>query len=379
MTPRVRAWLRTLLAAAILTVLVRRLGTGAFVDGLRLVDVRAVLAALGIGLLTTALSVWRWRLVARRLGLALPLGTALADYYQALFLNAVLPAGVLGDAHRAVRHGRRAGDLGRGVRAVVLERVGGQVVLVAAGAVALLADPAPAGALARDLLPRDLPRSLEFTAAAPIVLAAVGVPAAWIRRGTIASRLRGAVAALVADTRLGLLARNTWPGVLALSAGALSGYLALFLLAARTAGSAAPAGRLLPLLLLALLAMALPVNVGGWGPREAFCAVSFGAAGLGAQQGLTTAVTYGVLAFVASLPGALVPIFRRVLRRGAGTGPAPAAGAPAPAALTAVTARTARTARAAEEGEVVGERRDQVLQDGLSLAGRGQGRPADDP
>jgi len=34
--------------------------------------------------------------------------------------------------------------------------------------------------------------------------------------------------------------------------------------------------------------------------------VAFGAAGLGAAQGLTTGVVYGVLALVAALPGALV-------------------------------------------------------------------------
>ncbi|RAY17105.1 UPF0104 family protein [Actinomadura craniellae] len=322
---RTRAWLQLLAGVAILLVLAWRLGTGAFADGLRLVDGRAILAALAIGLLTTAFSVWRWWLVARRLGLPLPPGTALADYYQALFLNAVLPAGVLGDAHRAVHHGRRAGDLGRGVRAVVLERAGGQAVLVAAGVLVLLAHPALAGAVVG-----DPGRGLGAAAAVLAVLAAVAAVCAW--RGLIAAkwpRWHGAVATVAADTRRGLLARNTWPGVLVLSAGALLGYLALFLVAARTAGATAPAGRLLPLMLLALLAMALPLNVGGWGPREAFSAVAFGAAGLGAEQGLTTAVIYGVLTFVAALPGAAVLVFRR---------------------------RSALTAGAAEDGQVVGER-----------------------
>jgi uncharacterized membrane protein YbhN (UPF0104 family) len=307
-----------LLAVAILVVLAWRLGTGAFVDGLRLVNGPAVVAALGIGLLTTVFSVWRWWLVAHRLGLPLPLLTAVADYYRALFLNAVLPAGVLGDAHRAVRHGQQVGDVGRGVRAVVLERTGGQVVLVAAGVIVLLADPSLATAVAGDIMP-----SLGITAAVLGGLAAVAAFAAWARRGTSTPRWRRAVMTAVADARLGLLARDAWPGVLALSAAALAGYLLLFLVAARTAGSVAPIGRLLPLMLLALLVMALPVNVGGWGPREAFLAVAFGAVGLGAEQGLTIAVVYGVLAFVASLPGAVVLL----LRRGTGAGRAPSPGA----------------------------------------------------
>ena len=62
---------------------------------------------------------------------------------------------------------------------------------------------------------------------------------------------------------------------------------------------------MLPLALLVMLAAALP-NVGGWGPREGVTAWAFAAAGLGASLGVATAVVYGVMVFVASLPGAAV-------------------------------------------------------------------------
>ena len=257
------ATLRPLVAVAILAGLAWRLGTGAFVDALRLVDGAALSAALGIGLLTTVCSVWRWRLVARGLGIPLPFGTALADYYRALFLDAVLPAGVLGDAHRAIRHGRRAGDVGRGIRAVVLERVAGQVVLVVVGVGVLLGEPSLSAALGLRLLP-----GLGVAAAVLGGLVVVGALAAWAWRGRGGRISLGPMATALTDARLGLLARNVWPGVLAFSLATLAGHLTLFLVAARTAGSAAPAGRLLPLMLLALLAMALPVNVGGWAPRR---------------------------------------------------------------------------------------------------------------
>ncbi|MFC4529356.1 lysylphosphatidylglycerol synthase transmembrane domain-containing protein [Sphaerisporangium dianthi] len=346
MMRRMWPWLRMIVAVAILLVLVWRLGTGAFVDGLRLVDGPAVLAALGIGLLTTVFSVWRWRLLADRLGLPLPVLTAVADYYRALFLNAVLPAGVLGDAHRALRHGRSAGDVGRGVSAVVLERTAGQVVLVGAGVTALLVEPSLAATMVHSLMP-----GLAVLLGG---LAAAGVLAAWVWRRTDAPRWRRAVTTALVDVRRGLLARDAWPGVLGLSAVVLLGYVAMFLVAARTAGSAAPIGRLVPLALLALLVMALPVNVGGWGPREAFSAVAFGAVGLGAPQGLTTAVVYGVLAFVASLPGAVVLLLRRGTRS---ADRVPAAEAPA---------------LGAEDGEVGAERFDQALEDGFPLARRSQ-------
>ena len=249
-------------------------------------------------------SAWRWRLVARSLGMNLSLPGAVADCYQALFLNSVLPAGVLGDVHRAVDQGRRSGDVGRGVRAVVLERLAGQLVLMAVAVVVLAARPTLIR-VAGDLLPGG-----GWWLAAT-VLASLG-GAAWVWRAPLA--------ALTADLRA-VLRADTWPGVVGLSVLALAGYLAMFVFAARAAGSAAPVAELLPLLVLALLAMSVPVNVGGWGPREAAAAVGFGAVGLGAGQGLGTAVVYGVLGLVSCLPGGVVLLLRRVTRSARTTTP----------------------------------------------------------
>jgi hypothetical protein len=81
---------------------------------------------------------------------------------------------------------------------------------------------------------------------------------------------------------------------------------------------------MLPLALLAMLGMVVP-GIAGWGPREGATAWVFGAAGLGAGQGVATAVVYGVMVLVAALPGALVLLggrFEPALRSlvaGAGT------------------------------------------------------------
>ncbi|WP_018334465.1 lysylphosphatidylglycerol synthase domain-containing protein [Actinomycetospora chiangmaiensis] len=271
-----------LLVAAV----VAHLGAGAVLDGLRAVSVGAVAAALGIGSVTTAAAAARWCLVARGVGLRLGFGRALADCYRAQFLNSVLPAGVLGDVHRAVDHGRRNADVARGVRAVVLERVAGQVVVVAACAVLLVVLPGPV----RDLID---PVTVLWVLAVVAAVALAAVPLVRARGG-------GALSTVGADLRAGLLTRRTGPGVVGCSVVATAGHLALLAVAA---GPVAPVGELLPLLALALLAMGLPVNVGGWGPREAVMAAAFGAAGLGAATGLAAAVTYGVLALVSCAPG----------------------------------------------------------------------------
>lgn len=293
----------TLAGTAILAVVFWRMGTGVFVDGLRRIDGGTLAAAVGIGVLTTVFSAWRWCAVTRSLGLGLPLGPAVADYYRALFLNAALPGGVLGDVHRAVRHGQSSGDMGRGVRAVVIERTAGQLVLAVVGVTVLLVLPSPV---------------LEQTrhAAGVTALAALGALAIWAavrmgRRPSAGAKGRGRrIRAVLTEARGVLLNRDSGPAVLISSVAVLAGYVATFLLAAHVAGSAATPLELLPLALLALIAMSLPLNVGGWGPREGVTAWSFGAAGLGASQGLTVAVVYGVLSFAAALPGALVLVAR---------------------------------------------------------------------
>ncbi|QJY46815.1 lysylphosphatidylglycerol synthase domain-containing protein [Pseudonocardia broussonetiae] len=292
--------MKALAGAAVLVALAVWVGTDAVLDGLAAIDAAAVLAALAVGLLTTLCAAGRWCLVARGLGVALPFGTAVADTYRASFLNSVLPAGVLGDVHRAVRHGR---DDGRGLRAVVLERTAGQVVVVVAGLAVLLARPVLLGGL--------LP-------ALGLGLALLGTVGLVARR---VPRLRALLGAAASDVRV--LARRTGPAVVALSLTALAGYLALFVVAARAAGATAPVAELLPLLVLSLLAMVLPLNVGGWGPREAVGAVAFSAAGLGAAQGLTAAVVYGVLGMIACLPGLAVVLLARAPRPTAVPEPVP--------------------------------------------------------
>ncbi|WP_422735097.1 lysylphosphatidylglycerol synthase transmembrane domain-containing protein [Micromonospora sp. WMMD729] len=293
------AWARVVGGAGLLAVLLWQVGGGAFLAGVRLIDAPALAAALLIGVLTTVCAAWRWSLVAGGLGVRLPLATAVAHCYRAVFLNATLPGGVLGDVHRAVRHGRDAGDVSRGIRAVVWERTAGQVVLVGVALVVLAAFPSPV----RGYLP-----------AAAALLVAVGLAAVLLARlspGTGRSRWARGLRTAVADVRAGLLARRTWLGVLVASAVMVAGHLATFLVAARTAGSDAPLTRLLPLTLLALLAMGLPLNVAGFGPREGVAAWVFGAAGLSAAEGVATATVYGALVLVASLPGAAVLLARR--------------------------------------------------------------------
>jgi uncharacterized membrane protein YbhN (UPF0104 family) len=285
-------WVNLAAAAGTLGVLVWSVGTGPFLDGLQAVDGRALAAAFALAVLTTVCCAWRWRIVARGLGVDLPLSAAVAAYYRSLFLNVTLPGGVLGDVHRGITHGRETSDIGRGLRAVAWERSAGQVVQAVLTVALLLVLPSP------------------VQAAMPIV--AVGLLAA------LAAILAGARSRnrVGHELRHGLLAKQAWPAITLASALVVAGHVVTFLIAARTAGATAPAAELVPLSLLVLLAAALP-NIGGWGPREGMTAWAFAAAGLGASLGVATAVVYGVMVFVATLPGAAVLVAGWVRRNGA--------------------------------------------------------------
>jgi uncharacterized membrane protein YbhN (UPF0104 family) len=287
------AWARLAGAAATFAVLLWRVGTGPFLDGIRNVDARALAAATAIAAVTTACCAWRWRIVARGLGIDLPMPAAVAACYRSVFLNLTLPGGVVGDVHRGVSHGRDVSDVGRGLRAVVWERSAGQVVQTVVTIVVLL------------VLPSPVRSSMPIVAAGVVVAALAAVLMTRAGRGHGHSpwaRLRRAVAG---DIRYGLLARRAWLGITLASAVVVAGHAATFVIAARAVGVTASPSRMLPLALLVMLAMVLP-SVGGWGPREGVTAWVFGAAGLGASQGVATAVAFGVLVFVASLPGAAV-------------------------------------------------------------------------
>jgi glycosyltransferase 2 family protein len=286
-------WARPVGGAAIIAFLLWRLGTGPFLHGVRMINGWALAGALGLGAVTTVCCAWRWSLVARGLGVRLPLGPAVAQCYRSVFLNATLPGGVLGDVHRAVRHGQDVGDVSRGIRAVVWERTAGQLVQTVLAVVLLFVLPSPV----RPYMP--------IVAA---VAAAAAVAALLVAR-TLGSRLARALRTARADVRDALLARHIWPGVVLTSAACVLCHLAMFVVSARTAGATASLSTLVPLALLALLAMSVPLNVGGWGAREGVAAWAFGAAGLTVTQGVATAVVYGALVLVSSLPGAGVLLF----------------------------------------------------------------------
>ena len=261
---------------------------------LRRLDTRWIGAAVAVSVLQIVTSAWRWRFTAGRLGLALPFGRAVREYYLAMFLNQLLPGGVAGDVSRAWRHARTE-QPGPAVRAVILERASGQIVMIGVAVVSCLALP--------EALRRGVP--IGWLVAAALSGAAVGLMT-WVRRR--ARRDKGSatlVDVLLHDARTALLARAAFPLQLASSAVIVASYLATFVIAARAMGSTTPLGTLVPLIPLVLLTMLIPVSIAGWGVREGAAALLWAGADLSAAEGAAISAAYGLLVLLASLPGAL--------------------------------------------------------------------------
>jgi glycosyltransferase 2 family protein len=296
---RARARVRTAAAVAVVVATVAVVGAGPFLRGIASVSVGAIAVALLLFACATAACAWRWVAIATGLGLPLSWRSAFAAYYRSQFLNTVLPGGVLGDVHRAYLHGRENDRMGPAARAVAAERIAGQVVQLAVTLAILL----PLG-FASALAPLQWSAGVIAAAAAAGILVVVAIPAS---RRWMLSELR--------ILRPVLTRASTLIVVVAASVLALAAHVSLFLVAGAAVGVSAGSGELVPIALVVLTASAIPINVGGWGPREAASGAVFALAGIGGAAGVAVSTAFGVLALIAVAPGALVLLIDRIRAR----------------------------------------------------------------
>lgn len=284
---------RIVVAGGVLVAIATRVGAGPFLHGLLSLNAPTIGASVVLYAVATAAAAWRWRVIAARLGLGLRWSMAVRMYYRSQFLNSVLPGGVVGDVHRAAVHGRDAESVGAAARAVVLERTVGQAVQFALAVVIVAWSGAEFGGL--------------LSPAIGIGLAVAGVLAVSVLAAGWASvRVRRALRHEAAELRAGLGSRAVSARVVAASVVVVSCHVAIFAIATRAVGASVPPMQLLTLAFVVLLAASIPLNIGGWGPREGVAGWAFAMAGLGASTGVSAATLYGVLAIISAVLGAVV-------------------------------------------------------------------------
>ena len=264
-----------------------------------------VLLAVLISVLQVIGSAWRWRYTASQLGIDLSLRQAVQEYYLATFLNQILPGGVMGDVSRAWRHSRILlssgfGKTGKAVRAVILERLSGQMVMCVTAVISFMF-------LSINF---DLISLFWMFGIVVLVVLVIGLCVAWIaRRDDSFARL------VLRDTRTVLFSRRTFPVQLLSSSLIVSSYLIMYLVVARAVGVSTSTLELAPLIAPVLIAMLLPITVAGWGLREAAAALLWGAVGLTMSDGVVVSMGYGVIVLFSSLPGIVFLFFGNLNQR----------------------------------------------------------------
>ena len=299
-SPRARRLLQLGFGAAVIAGTVAIVGTGPLVRGVLAISPGAILAAALLTAVATFAAAWRWRTVSAELGLPMRWTSAVAAYYRSQFLNSVLPGGVIGDVHRAYRQGRQARDLPVAARAVITERAAGQVVQFVM-TVAILLALGMTGPLTGWL------SAIAWVAGA---LAAVVVIALIVALATV--RGRGMLRHELSALRSIFGSPRPSIAIVTSSVVVVASHLSTFIVACLAVGVEASPRELIGLATIALAAASLPINVGGWGPREAVSASAFAVIGLGAGAGLAASTAFGILTIIAVLPGAVVMIVDRI-------------------------------------------------------------------
>lgn len=253
-------------------------------SGLSPVWMAVAIAALTLATVSMAR---RWQVVAAHLRLPLDFRFALREYYLGTAINQVLPGGVTGDAARAVR-ARHGADLKTAALSVALERLLGQVALFGLLAVGLLVALALPGGIDWGVLAWAVPAALAGLAAVGVFLA---------RRRGAPGRLMGLLLVLQQRAELLVLA--------AISCGCL---ILSFYAAARATGAVLPATAWATLIPLVLVAMLIPLSIGGWGWREGAAAALFPLIGETASAGVAAGIAYGAAIWIAALPAAFILI-----------------------------------------------------------------------
>ncbi len=278
------------LSAGLLLVLLLLVDAREIGKHLAQLDLRWALPAVAALVFQIALLAWRWRFTALRLGMRMSYRHALREYYLGVFLNQLLPGGILGDVSRAWRHARLTARTRTAVHAVVLERALVQAVMVGVALASLAAIPA--------LRPAMQAHWIWAAAAVVAVLLLV-----WALRALLPA-IRAAFTQFRSDARRAYLPASVLLVQLITAILVTAANLAAYAATARALGVTVPLGVLLPLIAPILLVMMLPISVAGWGVREGAAALLWTATGLAVAEGVAVAVAFGLLFLVAALPGA---------------------------------------------------------------------------
>jgi uncharacterized protein (TIRG00374 family) len=303
---------KVVLTLAILVVIVGQVDLGSVFARFGTLSWTAAALCLAIGLLQIGLLAFRWVLVGRMSGLALPVSEALRCMLAAQFFSQGLPASVGGDALRLWWLSRLGHRIGMAARCVLLDRIAGLFALFVLNIAAVILLIALVGRI-------DSAAEIGVAIASGIALLALG--ASPLGRRILLSGARIAPARLmrlrgVRRTLLWLVQLQRASSGLVYSRRGLSilGWgmaihgltVAIAWIIALDAGMDVSLLPLFAVVLPVLLLSYLPFSIGGWGVREGAMAFALLLLGLPAESGVFLGLAMGALGLGSAVLGALV-------------------------------------------------------------------------
>jgi uncharacterized protein (TIRG00374 family) len=273
-------------------------------------DFRLFAAALAATAASMVLGAWQWHQLLQHQGVDYRFRRTLAVYFQGLFFNNFLLGNAGGDLKRIYDVKRDSQHLSGGFTATVFDRLLGLFVLIAIGLAAgglwFVDDPK----LGRFVLPQLW-----------VLLGMGGFLAALFSRrlsGLLDRRLRRVGLGKLADGLAIIVSRfqryregGLWARLFTISAAVQLLRISTHLLCGLAIGLAAHPSHYLYFIPLTGIISALPISVGGFGPREWLVAVLFVPAGYPASGAVVMVLLAHLTAVITSLPGGVLFVLGR--------------------------------------------------------------------
>jgi len=292
--------LRVLISVGVLGILFWKIGLGQTLDVLRQADVRYLLAAFLLFVLSLVIRAYRWLILVRSLDPSVSFGRLLRLYFIGQFFNAFLPSSFGGDVVRALELTQDT-DTSAAIGTVLLDRMTGLLVLFVMGLAAL---------------PFNAARMEPWLVSLLLGVAGGGlVVGALVLEGQFLQRLTGWLPTSLSLAGQGPLAK-VYAAVTGCGWRAVTGAFGVSVLfnlinvvinwlCGRAVGAGVGLGYFFAVTPLLSVSGLIP-SIGGWGVREAMSTALFSPTGAGANVAAALGLALGIVTLAAGLVGGCI-------------------------------------------------------------------------
>lgn len=307
---------KILVSAALIVLLLNRIGTAGLVNTVKSANPLWIIIGLAVFTMSNIIGSIQWRLLLKARGIDLPLTKVISFYFVGLFFNNFLIGYIGGDAFRIYDTSKISGDTSGAVSAVSFDRFVGFFILITMGLVA-------------SIIGLDIIKSESIIYAVIIIFLCWILALIFLFREDFAKKfswffnliLPKSIRHRLKDIYLGLNSYKHEKAVLAkvvgLSLITQSLRIVTHYFAALSVGVHASLVYFWVFIPVIALAASLPISLGGIGVREQSGVVLFSQIGLPTAEIAAFEFLAYIIGIIASIPGGIIFAFRKRTERAA--------------------------------------------------------------